>query len=187
MRFRVDPAEVGYAGTMTRLLTLALMLLTFGLVACGDDDDGGGGGGGGGDAPSKAEFAKQADKICNETEKEFESIGEGAESPDEVANAIDKVIDESQNAADDLVALDRPEGADGETATKFVETFKKELNEKLVPALQDVKKALEANDAQAVQEASGSFRTSRRPSRTSTRATSARRPARVETDSIVRP
>jgi hypothetical protein len=152
MRFRVDPAEVGYAGTMTRLLTLALMLLTFGLVACGDDDDGGSGGG---DAPSKAEFAKQADKICNETEKEFESIGEGAESPDEVANAIDKVIDESQNAADDLVALDRPEGADGETATKFVETFKKELNEKLVPALQDVKKALEANDAQAVQEAVG--------------------------------
>ena len=134
---------------MTRLLTLALLLFSFGLVACGDDDDGGGGG----DAPSKQEFAKQADKICKETEKEFESIGEGAESPDEVANAIDKVIDESKNAADDLVALDRPDGADGETATKFVETFKSELNEKLVPALEDVKKALEAKDAQAVQQA----------------------------------
>ena len=134
---------------MTRLLTLALLLFSFGLGACGDDDDGGGGG----DAPSKQEFAKQADKICKETEKEFESIGEGAESPDEVANAIDKVIDESKNAADDLVALDRPDGADGETATKFVETFKSELNEKLVPALEDVKKALEAKDAQAVQQA----------------------------------
>ena len=138
---------------MTRLLTLAFVLMSFGLVACGDDDDGGGGG----DAPSKAEFAKQADKICKETEKEFESIGEGAESPDEVSNAIDKVIDESKDAADDLVALDRPEGADGETATKFVETFKKELNEKLVPALQDVKKALEAKDAQAVQEAAANL------------------------------
>ena len=135
---------------MTRLLVLALALLSFGLVACGDDDDGGGGGG---DAPSKQEFAKNADKICNETEKEFESIGEGAESPDEVANAIDKVIDESRNAADDLVALDRPDGADGETATKFVETFKKELNDKLIPALEDVKSALEKKDAQAVQEA----------------------------------
>jgi hypothetical protein len=135
---------------MTRLLTLALVLLTLGLVACGDDDDGGGGGG---DAPSKAEFAKEADRICKETEKEFESIGQSAESPEEVADAIDKVIDESQSAADDLVALDRPEGADGETATKFVETFKKELNDKLVPALEDVKKALEAKDAQAVQEA----------------------------------
>jgi hypothetical protein len=136
---------------MTRVLSLALVLLSLGLVACGDDDDGGGGG----DAPSKAEFAKAADRICNETEKEFESIGEGAESPEDVANAIDKVIDESQNAADDLVALERPEGADGETATQFVETFKKELNEKLVPALQDVKKALEAKDQQAVQEAVG--------------------------------
>jgi hypothetical protein len=138
---------------MTRLLTLAFVLMSFGLVACGDDDDGGGGG----DAPSKAEFAKQADKICKETEKEFESIGQSAESPDEVADAIDKVIDESKSAADDLVALDRPDGADGETATKFVETFKKELNEKLVPALEDVKKALEAKDAQAVQEAAANL------------------------------
>jgi len=136
---------------MTRLLGLALVLLSLGLVACGDDDDGGGGG----DAPSKAEFAKQAEKICNETEKEFESIGESAESPEEVANAIDKVIDESRSAADDLVDLERPEGADGETATQFVETFRQELNDKLVPALEDVKKALEAKDAQAVQEAVG--------------------------------
>src|SRR6188474_2819377 len=140
---------------MTRLLTLALVLMSFGVVACGDDDDGGGGGGG--DAPSKAEFAKQADKICKETEKEFESIGKNAESPEEVADAIDKVIDESRNAADDLVALDRPDGADGETATKFVETFQKELNEKLVPALEDVKKALEDKDAQAVQEAAANL------------------------------
>jgi hypothetical protein len=139
---------------MTRLLTLALVLMSFGIVACGDDDDGGGGGG---DAPSKAEFAKEADRICKETEKEFESIGQSAESPEEVADAIDKVIDESKSAADDLVALDRPDGADGETATKFVETFQKELNEKLVPALEDVKKALEEKDAQAVQEAAANL------------------------------
>jgi hypothetical protein len=63
------------------------------------------------------------------------------------------VIDESRDAADDLVALDRPDGADGETATQFVEKFKEELNSKLIPALEDVKKALEAKDAQAVQEA----------------------------------
>ena len=136
---------------MTRLLGLALVLLSLGLVACGDDDDGGGGG----DAPSKAEFAKQAEQICRETEKEFESIGEGAESPEEVANAIDKVIAESRSAADELVDLERPEGADGETATQFVEGFRQELNDKLVPALEDVKRALEAKDAQAVQEAVG--------------------------------
>ena len=90
-----------------------------GLVACGDDD-----GGGGGDAPSKAEFAKAADRICNKTEKEFESIGQNAESPEDVADAIDEVIDKSRAAADDLVDLERPDGADGETATQFVETFR---------------------------------------------------------------
>lgn len=137
---------------MTRLAALALVLLSLGLVACGDDDDGGGGGDGG-DAPSKEEFAKEADRICRETEKEFESIGESAESPEEVANVIDEVIDESKSAADELVDLERPEGADGETATKFVETFRRELNEKLVPALEDVKRAIEQKDVQAIQEA----------------------------------
>ena len=134
---------------MTRFATLALLLLSLGLVACGDDDDGGGGR----EAPSKQEFAKSADKICNETEKEFESIGKNADSSEEVVDAIDKVIDESRNAADDLVDLDRPDGADGETATKFVEKFKQELNDKLIPALEDVKKALEEKDPQKVQEA----------------------------------
>jgi hypothetical protein len=133
---------------MTRLLSLAFVLVSLGLVACGDDD-----GGGGGDAPSKAEFAKAADRICNKTEKEFESIGQNAESPEDVADAIDEVIDKSRAAADDLVDLERPDGADGETATQFVETFRQELNDKLVPALEEVKKALEAKDAQAVQEA----------------------------------
>jgi hypothetical protein len=126
-------------------------LVSLGLVACGDDDDGGGGG----DAPSKQEFAKAAERICNQTEKEFESIGEGAESPEQVANAIDQVIAKSRSAADDLVELERPEGADGETATKFVETFRRELNDKLVPALEDVQAALERKDPQAVQEAVG--------------------------------
>jgi hypothetical protein len=134
---------------MTRLLCLAFALLSLGLVACGDDDDGGGGG----DAPTKAEFAKAAERICNETQKEFERIGQGAESPEEVANVIDQVIEESQSAADELANLERPEGADGETATQFAETFKKELNEKLVPALEDVKEALESKDPQATQEA----------------------------------
>lgn len=137
---------------MTRLLALALVLLSAGLVACGDDDDGGSGGGDG-NAPSKQEFARAAERICNETEREFERIGQGAESPDEVANAIDQVIERSRSAADELVELERPEGADGETATQFVETFRQELNDKLIPALEDIQRALEQNDAQAVQEA----------------------------------
>ena len=130
---------------VTRLVPLIVVLLGFGIAACGDDD--------GGSAPSKQEFAKDADKICQQAEKEIEKVGQGASTPNEVADAIDKVIDKSREAADDLADLDRPDGAAGDTAGKFAEGFRNELNDKLVPALQKLKKALQDKDAQAAQEA----------------------------------
>jgi CHASE3 domain sensor protein len=131
---------------MTRYSPLAILLVSLGLAACGGDDDSG-------SAPTKAEYANNADKICQNTQKELQSIGNGAKSPDEVANAIDKVIDKSKNAADDLVALDRPDGKDGEAAKEFSEGFKSELNDKIVPALEDLQAALKKKDVQAVQTA----------------------------------
>ena len=129
---------------MSRLVPLIVALFGLGLVACGGGDD---------DAPSKSEYAKNADQICNQAEKEIEKIGQGAESPEAVADAIDQVIDKSRDAADDLVALDRPSGDDGETAQKFAEGFKQELDEKLVPALEKLQTALKDKDAQAAQAA----------------------------------
>src|SRR3954469_11453264 len=105
----------GRAGThpgMTRYSPLAIVFVSLGLAACGGDDDSA-------SAPSKAEYANNAEKICRDTEKELENIGNGSESPAEVADAIDKVIDESRQAADDLVALERPEGDAGQTAEEF--------------------------------------------------------------------
>jgi hypothetical protein len=126
------------------MLPLAILAVGVGLLGCGGDE---------GDTPSKQEFAENANRICRETEKEFEQIGQSAESPEELVDVLDKAIDKSQAAADDLVALERPEGADGEAASKFVEGFKSELNEKLVPAIEDLKQAVKDKDAQAVQEA----------------------------------
>ena len=130
---------------MTRLSPLAILFVSVGLVACGGDDDD--------SAPSKQEFAKSAERICRNAEKEIEKIGGSAETPEDVAKTIDKVIEESQDAADELVDLDRPDGADGETAKRFTEGFRQELNEKLVPALQDLKRALQEKDAVAAQKA----------------------------------
>ena len=131
---------------MTRYSPLAVLLVSLGLAACGGDDDSG-------SAPSKAEYAKNAEKICQDTQKELQNIGNGAKSPDDVANAIDEVIDKSQKAADDLVALERPEGQNGQTAEEFAEGFKSELNDDIVPALEDLQAALKKKDVQAVQEA----------------------------------
>jgi CHASE3 domain sensor protein len=121
---------------------LAILTVGLGLLGCGGDED----------TPSKQEFANDANRICRETEKEFEQIGQSAESPEQLVDVLDKVIDKSQAAADDLVELERPEGADGDAASKFVEGFKSELNEKLVPAIEDLKQAVKDKDAQAVQE-----------------------------------
>jgi ElaB/YqjD/DUF883 family membrane-anchored ribosome-binding protein len=130
-----------------------MLLFGFGLAGCGGDDDDGGGGDGGGGAPSKQEFAKSANQICNNAEKALEGIGEDADSPEALSAALDKALDRSRDAAGELVELERPEGADGETASKFVEGFQQEFEDKLAPAIEDLRDALEKRDKQAVEEA----------------------------------
>ena len=120
-------------------------MLSLGLAACGGGDDS--------SAPTKEEFAKDADKICQDTEKEIEKIGQGASSPDELANALDKVIAAAKDAANKLSDLDRPDGDAGETATKFAEGCESELYDQLSPALEKLKKAIDDKDAQAAQAA----------------------------------
>lgn len=130
---------------MARRAVLTTLLLGIGLAACGGDD-----------APSREDFAKEANRICRETEKELESVGGGSRA--EVADAIDKVIKEARQAADDLVDLERPDGEDGERAERFVEGFDGELEELLVPALEDLRDAVEANDPEAAQQAADRLR-----------------------------
>jgi hypothetical protein len=130
---------------MPRLLPLLVVLLSLGIAACGGGDDG--------SAPSKEEFANDADKICQDTEKEIEKIGQGASSPDELGDALDKVIAAAKDGANKLTDLERPDGDAGDTATKFAEGFEQELNDKLIPALEKLKKAIQDKDAQAAQAA----------------------------------
>jgi formate dehydrogenase maturation protein FdhE len=129
---------------MNRLAFVPLVpvLVVIGLSACGGDD-----------APSKQEFANQAEEICQNAEKQLESVGENVSSPSEIAAAIDKVIDQSQSSLDDLRELERPEGADGEDAEKFVNALESDIEDKGIPALEDLRDALKDNDQQAAQEA----------------------------------
>ena len=125
---------------------LVLIVLVFGLVACG-------GGDGGGDAPSKADFAASADKICNESEQALKNVGQNANSPAEIAAAVDKVIDQTQKSIDKLKALDRPDGAAGDAAGKFVDAIQSDIEGKGIPALEDLRDALKKNDQAAAQKA----------------------------------
>jgi hypothetical protein len=138
----------GYAPQMTRLIPVAGVIVALFLIGCGGDDDDAGG-----DAPTKQAFVQNANQICREAEKDLERLGEGADSPEQLAKSLDEGVDKITAAADELVDLERPDGADGETATKFVEGFRQELDDKLIPAIEDLKQAVEDKDPQGVQEA----------------------------------
>jgi hypothetical protein len=123
---------------------LTLIVLVLGLVACG---------GGDGDAPSKADFAADADKICKNAETALQGVGQNASSPDEIAAAVDKVIAQTQKSVDELKDLDRPDGDAGEAADEFVDAMRSDIEEKGIPALEDLRDALKKNDQQAAQDA----------------------------------
>src|SRR3954464_13810788 len=130
---------------MNRLaaVPLTLILLSFGPVACG---------GGGDDSPSKGDFAKQANQICQNAEKELQDLGK-ASSTDEVADQIDKVIGATQKSVDDLKGLDRPEGSAGEAADKFVTAVQSDIEDKGIPALKHLRDAIKSKDQKAAQQA----------------------------------
>lgn len=109
--------------------------------------------GGGGDGPTRQEFADRANEICRQAEQSLENVGQDAESPEEIANAVDQVIEESRNAVDELADLERPEGDAGDTADEFVEATRREIQEEGIPALEDLRDALEDGDQEAAQEA----------------------------------
>jgi hypothetical protein len=126
---------------MTRVRLAAAALAVLGLAA---------GGCGGGDAPSRAEFAKRIEKICNDTQRRIQSVGARATSRQDVADAVDEVIDQSRRSVDDLKALDLPGGDAHDTAKKFVDAWSKVADEG-VPALEDLRDALKQSDRRAAQ------------------------------------
>jgi hypothetical protein len=119
---------------------LTLLVLAFGLVACGGDDP-----------PSKADFAASAEKICKDAEKELRGLEESSSRAD-VAKSIDKAVDATQTSVEELQDLELPEGAAGDQAKEFVDAIETEID-KGIPALEDLGEAIKTNDQKAAQDA----------------------------------
>ena len=126
---------------MRRLALLPLIALSL-LPACNGED-----------APSKQEFADEAEKICTQAQKELRDIGEGAQSPEELAGVVGKVVERVQQSVDELGDLRRPEGQAGETAERFVNAVERDLEDRGIPALEEFRDAIEASDRQAAEQA----------------------------------
>jgi hypothetical protein len=127
---------------MTRLAPILLVLLPFAAASCNGDD-----------APSQGEFAKQANEICREAKQSLDDVAEGAEGPEDIVRAIDEVIEESRNAVAELDALERPEGEAGEKAERFLDATRTEIQDKGIPALEELRGAVESEDRDAIREA----------------------------------
>ena len=127
---------------MTRLAAILLTLLAFAAASCNGDDP-----------PSQDEFAGQANGICRQAEQSLENLAEEVESREEIPEAIDRVIKEARQTVDELDDLERPEGEAGETAEQFVNATRTEIQDVGIPALEELRGAVESDDRGAIREA----------------------------------
>jgi hypothetical protein len=130
-----------------RLASLAVCLLAFAVASCG-----------GGDAPSKAEFTKKLDKICTDTQNRLRGVGQGAKTTNDIADAVDKVIKESQDSVNQLKDLELPSGSAHETAKNFVDATATQVEDKAIPALEHLRDALRNKDRAAARQAAQELR-----------------------------
>jgi hypothetical protein len=68
------------------------------------------------------------------------------------------VIEESRKTVDALADLERPEGAAGERAEKFVDTTRREVEDVGIAALEELREAVERRDQEAAQQAAERLR-----------------------------
>jgi hypothetical protein len=106
---------------------------------------------GGDDGPTREEFAKQADQVCADLEKQTRSFSQTSpDSIDEIAQFTQKARSTAQDAIKRIGDLETPSGDAGEKAKEWQDAVTKSAEEDLIPALDEMEKAAKANDAQGV-------------------------------------
>jgi hypothetical protein len=109
---------------------------------------------GGGGGTSKGDFAKHANAICSDVEKQFRELRQQrVTTPSEGKRRISRVEAAMKDAVARLRAVDRPDGDAGKTAQQFVSTFAQKVNGELVPALRDERNAIDDRDRKAARAA----------------------------------
>jgi hypothetical protein len=106
---------------------------------------------GGDDKPSREDFAAEAEKVCADLERQGERLSQS--EPDNVEEIVSFAQD-ARSAAQDAVNrigdLEVPDGDDGEKAQQWKDAVEKEANDQLIPALDELEKAAQGDDQQAL-------------------------------------
>lgn len=123
---------------LARRFALLPVLASLGLAACGGEE-----------APTRQEFASQANRICVEVERATERQ-QTPDSPDELAGLAGSLTSTVDRATKRIQDLEVPEGADGDKAKQFQDALARETNDTVKPALSDLKQAAEARDEKRI-------------------------------------
>jgi Tfp pilus assembly protein PilP len=110
---------------------------------------------GGGGSTSKHDFADKADQICADVSKRVAQLNQASpRSVAELTNFIEQLKKTEKDGIVRLQALDLPKGQAGTTAKQFTDALDREFNEQVLPALNQVERAVRKKDRKALKAAS---------------------------------
>ena len=115
--------------------------------------------GGGDQAPSKAQYGKNASRVCAQLEKKTNDAAQGSPTtPQEIAAYADRLSKVLSDGVQSLDNVQRPQGKDGEAAKAYVDELRKQIDGQVKPALADLKNAAQKKDTAGVQAAAQKIR-----------------------------
>ena len=122
--------------------SLACVVAVLAVAGCGGDDE---------EKPTKEEFARSADAICVDLDKQSDELGQTeARKPEDFVAFARKARDAARDAVRRVRELEVPEGADGEVAKAWQDEVARQADEQLIPALDRLEKAAQDEDEQAL-------------------------------------
>ena len=123
-----------------RALGLIVLLACLGLAACG--------------GVSKEDYAEDLNEVCADIEQKTEEIGQAEVSnPSELSAQLDEIRTAIEDGIARMKDIERPDGEDGETAEEYVTKLEQTLNQEVLPALDELEKAVVAKDQEKVRAA----------------------------------
>lgn len=129
-----------HSSRLAASLTIACALT---LGACGGDD-----------GISTEDYARDLDEICADLRAETERIQRSRPADTtELTRQVDALREATTAGIERMKALERPEGADGETAERYVGELEQAADERLLPALEDLETAITAHDQPGIRAA----------------------------------
>lgn len=105
--------------------------------------------------PSKEEYAKEANGICSQIQKDLQAVGQGGQtnSRKELNRRTDQAVAAFAMGVGRIKDLDPPGGEAGEQADQFVKAFERFLNEDYRPGVEKLQAAISSGDRQKVRAA----------------------------------